>query len=137
MDGILLTIGYIEESVSRIDTACHSGESSSALGQSTSTSQDAPGTNNETNIQGESTPGYKLGGATGQSHDQVETEKPNVDEMRQKRLAFLNRIDSGKDSSEQKPDGDTTEKCSCDNGSNVTINGTKSETESSGKNVIC
>ncbi|XP_060581559.1 ataxin-3-like [Ruditapes philippinarum] len=119
--------GYIEESVSRIETACHSGESSS--GPSTSTAQDKPSTNTDKSNQEESTSGYKLGGTTDQSHELAEVEKPDADEMRQKRLAFLSKLGSQTDSSEQNQDKDTKENCSCDNPSDVTVNGTNTETE--------
>jgi hypothetical protein len=129
----ILYTGYIEESVSRIETACHSGESSS--GPSTSTAQDKPSTNTDKSKQEESTSGYKLGGTTDQSHELAEVEKPDADEMRQKRLAFLSKLGSQKDSSEQNQDKDTKENCSCDNPSDVTVNGTNTETEVSGKEI--
>ncbi|XP_045187483.2 ataxin-3-like isoform X2 [Mercenaria mercenaria] len=131
--------GYIEESVSRIETACATGETSSeqstssgqnipSVGQSTSTSQNIPSSNLEKSTQGESTPGYKLGGTTSQSHDEEEGEKLDADEMRQKRLAFLSRFDNQKDSVEQKEQTNTKGTCSCDNTTEAAVNGTNSET---------
>lgn len=115
--------GYIEESISRIETACATGESGED--QPTTIAENLPSTSAEKSLPEEAAVGHKLAGDTSQTPEQLETEKPDMDEVRQKRLAFLNRFDNQKEPGEQQKTDETNDHC--DNTADTAVNGTTSE----------
>lgn len=99
--------GYIEESVTRIETACTDCDKSSMNNQSateqpkpSSAARSVPGTSNQSQVKSgdpgsqseHKDTGHTLGGSTERSQGADGGKKPDVDEMRQKRLAFLDKL---------------------------------------------
>lgn len=101
---VFMFTGYIEESVNRIETEgtnCDTelmnklSEEGKSKGPGecksigTSHSEDKSGQSSQSEAVGT---GHTLGGTTNKSHDKDGAKPPSVDEMRQKRLAFLNKL---------------------------------------------
>ena len=95
--------GYIEESVTRIETACTDCDTDSMNNQSTGT-QPSTSTQADKSNQSQVKPedsfnqselsdtGHTLGGATGKTPAQDGSHQPDVDAVRQRRIAFLDKL---------------------------------------------
>ncbi|KAL4238322.1 Ataxin-3 [Mactra antiquata] len=117
--------GFIEESVCRIETACASGSTDTA---NTSGTQTVVNPGNKT-FTSDKTTGTTISGTTSDCSTNTQTVAPDIDEVRQKRLAFLNRLGdtSGGDSGTNETNVKSTDikdkiEQKCDD---TTVNGTE------------